>query len=447
MFELPLPFLIMLSFVLGGVIGVERQINEKTSDHKGKMKSVIGLRSFALIAGLGSIAGAMYGEFIVLSALITSAFFLLVLTFYVVDTMQSKERGITTELSMCFTFIIGILLTTQVIPVLITIALSVVLILLLSQKRQIQRAVSTISSKEVNAFISFAVIALVILPFLPNESYSLTDIPNSTEVLKNLSIPIDKIKDIEIISPFKLWMIVALITGVDILGYFLERTLGKQKGWILASIAGGFISSTATTQSLAQQSKQTKTESHLLAAALIANMVSFFQVSILLGSFNIQLLLSLFPTILLLIASTGALAFYFYRKSTKTVKKSLKEDSTDSKSSIINLTSALKFAGLFLVISLVSKIALSFFGSSGFLVATGIGALIGLDAVIINTAQLAGKSVAIYIAVIGFLIANSANLLGKSFYSYLQGSTAFAKKFFLSVLAIITASCGGLFFL
>lgn len=108
---------------------------------------------------------------------------------------------------------------------------------------------------------------------------------------------------------------------------------------------------------------------------------------------------------------------------------------------------ALKFASLYILISIVSKGALTLFGQSGFLVATGLGALIGLDAVMINTAQLAGDTISITIAVVAFILANGVNLLGKSVYSFLQGERSFAMKFSFSMLLLIGTSLLGLLFI
>lgn len=441
--ELDVSLKLLISFILGAVIGIEREINEKNLI-KGKSVSVVGLRSFALIASIGGIVGILYSQFIALSVLIGGSFLILSLIFYILDTNNTKDTGITTEIAMLFTFIIGVLVATNVIPIQVTIAMTAVVALILSQKRKINDVIGGIKKSELNAFISYAIIAVVILPFLPNESYSISDIPNVKTVLENFGLAADKIANLELFNPFKLWLIVALITGVDLIGYILERTIGSQKGWMIASAAGGFISSTATTQSLAQQSKEVKEVHHLLAAALVANAVSFIQIGILISAINVAFLVRLLPMLLIMLGVTAAITVFFMISSHSKKKEKLKKK---SETEIFSIYPALKFAGIYLLITVFSKLALEFLGSSGFLITTALGAFAGLDAVMLNTAQLAGKAINFQIAGIAFIIANAVNLIGKSMYSFLQGNREFAVKFSVSMGCVILSSLIGLLFI
>lgn len=446
--ELAIPLKLILSFILGAVIGLEREINEKKPGRLGeKPQAILGLRTFSLITVLGALTGFLYQDFLWISVLLAAASFIFFLVFYIIDTINTKDTGITTELALFFSFLIGILVALDVFPVQITIALAVVLILILSRKRKIKDVVEDIHSKELNAFVAYAIIALVILPFLPNTTYSISDLGLGS-LLESFGLPVERVANIDLFNPFKLWTIVALITGIDIIGYILERTIGQKKGWILASIAGGFVSSTATTQSLAQQSRTSKRVNHLLAAALIANLVSFFQIAILMAPLNAAFVASLFPTFLAIIFAALAITFYFLRsRESEGSSKTVEETEENTEGGIFEIAPALKFAGIYLVISIFSKIALEFFGGGAFLVATAIGALAGLDAVMVNTAQLAGGRIDFSLAFWAFIIANAVNLLGKSFYSYLQGKREFAVKFAVSVGIIIASSLVGILFI
>ncbi len=442
---LSIPIKIALAMILGAVIGLEREINEKKSlDPHKKPIAILGLRSFSLISGLGALTGILSAEYLLISLIISSSFLLLLIAFYILDSQKTQDFGITTELAMIYSFMIGLLIIFEAIPIQLTIALSVIVILLLSRKEKIQTIVEDIKKEEINAFISYAVIALVILPFLPNTTYALSDIPLVRTLIHNLQLPAEKVADIQFFNPYKLWFIVALITGVDILGYILEKTLGKSKGWILASIAGGFISSTATTQTLARQSKTISHPYLLLAASVIANLTSFFQIALIVIVVNSLFFSKLIPTLMSIIVVAVALALFFIRKQ-KLEDRKYKETKLQIEShEIFNIGPALRFALIFLAINAFSKISLVFFGNSGFLFTIIIGSLAGLDAVMINTAELAGSTISYSLAVAAFILANSVNLLAKSFYSYLQGSREFAWKFFLSMLAIVLGSLLGL---
>ena len=74
---------LFLSFVIGAVIGLEREINEKKSTGNAThATAILGIRSFSLIAVLGAVVGLLTKtDFLPLALLIGSGFFLLLLIF------------------------------------------------------------------------------------------------------------------------------------------------------------------------------------------------------------------------------------------------------------------------------------------------------------------------------------------------------------------------------
>lgn len=438
-FEILVKFL--LAFALGGVIGLEREINEKKiidRYEKKKEIAILGVRSFALIAGLGTIFGLVVQSFPILASAIGLIFVAMVVAFYIIDTKVTGDIGITTELAMSYSFLIGFLLTVKEIPFQVIFAVTIILVLLLSRKEKIKSLVEEIKKNEINAFISFAILAFVILPFLPNQDFKIVDLNISSELFKNLNINPDKLNNFQLFNPFKLWLIVVLITGIEIVGYILEKSLGKKKGWILTSIAGGFVSSTATTISLAKQSLQTTNINILVSSALFANAVSFIPAVLLILSLNGYLFRESIFIFSSLILITFAIATYFLFKGQK--KEQLEDGHQIKERQIFNLISALKFVGLFLVINILSKVALDTFGISGFLITAALGALPGIDAVIINISQLAGNQIDFELAVWALIVVNMVNLLAKSIYSFSVGKREFAIKFLMSVILVIVVS-------
>jgi uncharacterized membrane protein (DUF4010 family) len=406
----------------------------------------LGVRTFSLITLLGTTAGLLRPDYFVLFITLNITFMLMVLAYYIVGSLLTGDNGITTEIAVVFAYLIGLFISLGIFPVQLVIALAVVLILVLSYKQKVHSFVAGITRGEINAFISYAIIALVILPFLPNISYFLTDIPSFSSILSTYGIDLGIFGQVEILNPFKLWLVVALITGVDVLGYLLEKTVGKKKGWLLASMAGGFISSTATTQSLAQQSNKSGSTNLLVAAAIFANLSSFFQLFLLIAVFNPGLLVRSTVMILAMIVVATISGFILLRSKREESVESLAETEVNLKEvNIFSLVPALKFAVLFLTIRVVSKVALIMFGDSGFLATSAIASLAGLDAVIINLSELAGVSISLNTAVFAIIIANAVNLLGKVVYSFIQGNRRFAWKFSISMFLIILSSLVGLY--
>jgi uncharacterized membrane protein (DUF4010 family) len=437
-------FKVVLALLLGAFIGLEREIHERNEKRNPKHPSFLGLRTFTLSTALGAITGIFYQSIPVFFALVTGAFFLLTLCYYIFDSKLTRDIGITTEITLIYGFVIGVLITLNVVPLQFVVGLTIVLTLILSRKTSIQEFIRKVEQAELGSFISFLVLALVILPLLPNTSYSLAGAPLLIQLLRSFGINPGSLTQIEILNPYKLWQIVALITGVDVFGYFLEKTIGQKGGWLLTSFAGGFISSTATTQSLAQQSKKTKSVTHLVSAAIVANLASFVQLSVIILPISAIFFAKSIPIILLMILASIILAVYFLKQANNknsnlgTTKKTLRQGK------IFNLFPALKFALLFVIIKLVSQVALTLFGSNGFLVSIGLGAIPGIDAVLISMAELAGKTLTFQTALWAFIFANFVNLTTKCIYCFVQGKREFAVKFTLSAAIILSSGILGL---
>ena len=438
-----LPFRLLISLVIGAVIGLERETHHLPAEKK---KATVGLRTFSLIASLGTLAGTLYFNHLPLFIFVSGILGLLILGYYFMQSKLMKDVGITTEIAMLFTYLIGVLIGTYILPMQLILAIVVVLILVLSRKEEIQNIVLGIDREELHAFISYALIALVILPFLPNTPFSIETIPGALAFLKTYGINLKQYASIEILNPFRLWFIVALITGIDIAGYALEKIIGKKHGRLAASLVGGFISSTSTTQSLALESKRGKGINKLVAAAVFANMTSFLQVFILLAPLNGPFLVKSTVTLISMILTAIALGLFFFTRSDKFTEKQSSEKKPIKESEIFAIGPALRFAVLFIVIRLFSKISLQVFGETGLYITSVIASFTGLDAVLMNVAELAGKTISFQTALITLILVNATNLLSKSVFSYVQGSRAFALRFFLSVLAIIAASMIGLVF-
>jgi uncharacterized membrane protein (DUF4010 family) len=450
MSHLPLPLKLLLAIFLGAVIGLERESPHEKSISQAEIDigRLGGVRTFSLISLLGAVAGllALAGNF-PLFLTITIAFFTLIGISYVISSLLVKSAGLTTELSALFVFLIGFFITTEIFPAQLVVALAVVLALILSLKEKTKTFVLGIRRAEIDAFISFAIVALVVLPFLPQKSYFLTDIPAVKTMLGAYKIQLGALGKLEIINPFKLWFIVALITGIDVAGYILGKLAGQKKGLLLTSSVGGFISSTSTTQSLAQQSKKGGRIDQLAAAAIFANLTSFLQVFMLVAPLNSDWLVAITPTLLLIIFSALA-AGLFYLLKKKRGEKEEEVEATRKKiaeEKIFSLGPAVRFALVLVAIRTITKTALAFFGQAGFLFTSVIASFSGIDAIVINLAELAGGPITFKAALLTLVCVNATNLLSKAGYSFFQGKREFALKFLVAMLAVIVSSAVGYF--
>jgi uncharacterized membrane protein (DUF4010 family) len=430
---------LLLALVFGATVGLERESSNPNDPHVG------GIRTFSLIALMGALAGIFYQhKYESLALIIVIGFFLLLISYYVTEALHTKDFGITSELSAIATFILGLMVMLSIIQLQIIVAIFVVVVFVLSLKSRTTQLVAGLTRQEVQSFISYAIIALVALPVLPDYSYKLNDLKVLSDIMHGLNVELGQFDNLDLINPRKIWMVVVLITGIDVFGYILGRVVGNKNGFALTSFMAGFVSSTSATQSLAQRSNITPFVNHLVGAAILANLASFLQIFLLVGPLNTKWLVAIAPSILLMVVTAGIIAFFFFKKK----EPQEREDAQSKKATaIFSLLPALKFAGLLIVIKIVTKICLILFGQSGFIISSVIASFVGLDAIIVNLADMAGNSITFEFAFLTFLMVNTTNLLSKSLYSYLQGNKSFALKFLVSAMIIAAAGASWWFFI
>ncbi len=436
---------LLLSLAIGAAIGLEREAHETPNkiDKDGSVHSV-GVRTFALITTFGTLTGLLIQDFFIFFLITTGAFFSLVIAYYILQSIQSKDRGFTTELSIFFSYLIGVFIATNFIPLQLIFAIVVILIMILSRKEDIKNILFKISREEINAFTSFALVSLVILPFLPNRPFSISDAQGLQQFIATYGLNLGEFAKIEIFNPFRFWLIVVLVTGIDMAGYLLTRLVGPNRGIILTSLVGGLVSSTATTQALANVSLKTKNVNRVVGAAVLASATSFLPIFILVASVNPAFLVQLTPTLISLVISAlivGAFYIFIGREREKKTKHTSKPK---SESEIFSIGPALKFGALFIIVRIVTQISLILFGQTGFLVSSALAGFTGIDATTLNISELAGKTIDIQLAIVAFILVNTVNLGAKVFYSFIQGAHPFALKLGLGMIAIILSSLIGL---
>ena len=80
--------------------------------------------------------------------------------------------------------------------------------------------------------LKFGVIALVVLPLLPDQKFSLLDMINwFANGSISLSQPILMMK---FFNPYSVWFFVVIMAGVEYVGYILSKVMGN-RGGIVAS--------------------------------------------------------------------------------------------------------------------------------------------------------------------------------------------------------------------
>ena len=220
----------------------------------------------------------------------------------------------------------------------------------------------------------------------------------------------------------------------------------------MTSAVGGFISSTLTIHSLAMKSKNNTNISELVTAAMVANLTSFIQVFVLVAPLNSKWLVSITPVLMTIIGSTLLMSFVFYlkdRKKMSVISHSQSEnvDPINDDNKVFSLKHALLFALLLITVRILTKAALILYGESGFLASSVLASFTGIDAVVINLAELADKAISAKSALFTLLFVNATNLLIKVIYSVPKAKKEFCIKLLVSSLVVIGTSFAGYYFL
>lgn len=431
---------ILLTVVIGGILGLETETRQKIKssfDQSEKEKKRLGgVRTYTVLSIFGGIAGLFYyKEEIAMVYLFFISVLLFTLVAYYMDIKLEGSFGLTTEIALMMTFALGFLTTSFLIDIPVVLIILVLLTFFLSQKKGISAIVNRIKHQEVINILQFCIVAVVILPLLPQRNIFIFDLFPS---LLELDFVPRSFSEAIIINPFNVWLVVVIISGLNLLVYFLRRIFGKLKGTLISSVIGGIISSTGATIAFARESKNEPYNSGIFSgAALLANGLSFFQVAIVVLVLNKIYFEELLPALLLMLLTASFLGI------TKIIKSG-KELTTKSEyvSPVFSIGPALKFVFIIIVVTLLVQILQAINVSPVVLIlVTAFSGLTGIDAPTIAFAGLiSNSSITIEIGVWAFVLTNFINIVGKIIYSRSFG----AKNFYLAVKygLIITALIG-----
>jgi len=283
-----------VSILIGALVGIER---EKTKQNR-KGISAVGIRTDILICLFGAVAAFMGQK-------LNPALFLIclvaLLTFtiasYIYLSITHQRIGITTEISTILVFLYGAMAMSGYMQ--IAVILAIVTVLILSVKKVLHKAVYNINDREFFDTIKFAIIAFIVLPFLPNQSFDTT--------IFNFIFPGQQppasFNSVNVLNPYNIWFLIVLVSGISFLGYIMVKALGKNKGIGFAGMVGGLYSSTATSLTLAHKSKEMpKTRTAFVAGITLACGISFIRTFIEIRALNGELFNRVLPSILLMFA-------------------------------------------------------------------------------------------------------------------------------------------------
>jgi uncharacterized membrane protein (DUF4010 family) len=245
-----------VALAAGLLVGIERGWRQRDIGAGGR---VAGVRTFALLGGLGGILGLLVRQYgVAIPAIVLAAAVLTLVIGYARSIVGPDDLSITGLVAALLTLCVGMLATSGH-PAL-AMATAAVLTMILALRTGLHGLIQRLGETDVIALARFAIIAGAIWPFLPDARYGPLDAWN----------------------PQQLWLVVVFVTGLSFAGYAASRIFGVEKGILATAAIGGAYSSTAVTALLSHRLRNDETGHGTLSAGIaLATSIMFVRVLLL----------------------------------------------------------------------------------------------------------------------------------------------------------------------
>lgn len=399
--------------VLGGMaIGVERQWSGHAAGPRARFA---GIRTFTLLGLVAGLCGWLWavgltGPSIVLMAGVGA----LVVVAYL-SASRTDIDG-TTEVAAFVVLAAGLLSGLGLIRV--ASGCIAVTLLLLVEKRSLHGWVSRVDRTEMRAGARFAVMAAVILPLLPAGPFG----------------PADTVR------PRVLWALVLLFSGLSFVGYIARRAIGAERGYALAGVLGGLVSSTSVTLTFSRLSRVRPDDALALAAGTLgANAVLFPRILLATAVLAPPLTLALWPAFVVPVCIAVALTVRQLRRRTPVVVPAARDTGDQNP---LQVTAALQMAAVFQLVLFAVALATRWFGQAGIFGSAAVLGLADMDALTISMANMVGTGTAPIMAARAVLIGVTANTIVKLTIAAAIGRGRFRTLTVTGLAAIAVALAG-----
>ena len=398
---------ILLVLFLSFLLGLERQERKTVA----KEYAFGGVRTFPLLGLLGYALGALSGQQwgLVATGLAVVGAFLWLSYRHKLETQQ--VAGVTTELSGLVTYVIGVLVSHELLW--IAMALTVLSMLLLELKTFLENLSQRIPDVEILTFTKFLLLTFVILPVVPDRTF--------TSYL---------------INPFKVWLVVVAVSALSYGSYILQKFTKAKGNVLLAALLGGAYSSTLTTVVLAKRARS-DSQSHVYSGGiLLASGVMYLRFIVLVGLFNRGLMREIAPSFLIL-AVAAALAGWLWSRIPDAGDAGVPRDFEQKNP--LELPVAFSFAMIFVGMLVATHFTLLYLGRGGIYALAGVMGVSDVDPFVMGLTQSAGSSTPLALASAGIVIAAASNNLAKGFYAFFLAGGRCGKQalFLLITLALL----------
>ncbi len=403
-----------IALFIGVLIGFERERHAE-----GRDPTFGGLRTFVLCALLGALAGwldAPAGTPWLLVAGLLVLCVMLAVGLILESRDDAGEPGMTTEISALVTYLLGGAVTRGHAGVAVMLAIAV--LALLAFKQPLHGIVRAVDREDMIAGLKLLAASFIVLPLLPDS-------------------PIDPWGAL---NPYRLWLLVVLISTLSLVGYVAVRLLGPRRGFTLTGVFGGLVSSTAVTMSFARQSRHAPSLEGLVAmGTLLAWTIMLVRVVVEVMVVNRALLVTLAaPLAAMFVVSVIAVAWFAHAAGRHGTSGTAAGRDLSLKNPF-SLTSAINFALLFALVLLVVRFVQLYVPDEWLYAVAALAGATDVDAITLSVAGAARDGLAERLAVLSILVAVWSNTLAKCALVFVLGSHRVAARLAIASVAAIAA--------
>lgn len=299
----------------------------------------------------------------------------------------------------------------------VAVGVTVLAVLLFTSRERLHHFAQQVEMSEIITAGKFLILTGIILPLLPN--YPITDLTS--------------------ITPHQMWLAVLAVCTLSYVSYLFQRYVTPTGSLLWIAILGGLYSSTATTVILARRMRSAgDARSNGQAGIVLATAVMYLRILVVIAIFNMPLAKGLAVALIalcLLAVALVAVDHFVASASSARVQASVAPRNP------LELTTALIFAVLFIVISIATHWVKSHFGETGTYSLAAIVGVTDIDPFVLSVAQSGTALLPIIAAAKAILIAASSNNLLKAIYA-----TSFAgfRASFRATASLLLLSAAGI---
>lgn len=398
------------SIGIGLLIGLERQ---RQSDIKA------GLRTFALVGLLGCLcallAQATDSGWILAAGMLAIAAMMIAAN--VSDPLDTGDPGTTSVVALMICYALGAVVWFGHASTAVTLAITTTVLLYF--KEQLHGISKSLTHVDLLSMLQFGVLALVILPILPDHDFG-----------PYLAL-----------NPHNIWWMVVLISGVSLAGYTALRLIGARHGAALIGLFGGFASSTATTMIFARHARS---DADLARAAMVVILLANVVVMVRLGVVSLAVAPNIAAQLFAVLGCGIALGVL----ATLWGWRQLAGGGELPMPNITNPTeikTALTFGGLYALILVLSAWLQDIAGNRGIYLLALASGLTDVDAITLSSLRMFGMDkLSAAQTITAITLATLSNLVFKTGLVVIIGGAALARRTLPGLGAIAVGLVGGL---